>query len=698
MTDRQLVVFLVEDNPADARHVRLLLAEAGQTDKPFGFDVRPVERLAAAEEALEKTKPDVVLLDLSLPDAQGMEAVRRIREIAPAVPIVVMSGLTDEKVAIEAVQEGAQDYLVKGTVERQLLVRAIDYAIERSRSREALRASEAHYRELFESNPLPMWLYDTETLRFLAANDAAIRHYGYSREEFLSMTIKDIRPEEDVPELLESADAGIRPSYVSGPWRHRKKDGTLFSLETASHETEFAGRRARVVAINDVTDRLNAEAEIRRLNESLEERVRQRTEENERLIEELKTAKKAAEEANSAKSSFLANMSHEIRTPMNAVIGLATLALKTSLSPRQQDYVLKIHNAGVSLLSLINDILDFSKVEAGRISLEQVDFVLDKVVEKATSLTSHEAFAKGLELLVRVPANLPQALVGDAHRLGQILLNLIGNSVKFTEAGEIELKITLLEETGEKVKLRFSVRDSGIGMTSELMARLFKPFTQADSSTTRKYGGTGLGLSITRRLVELMGGQIWVESKQGVGTTFTFTSWFGRSPRGAQRQRSIPGVLEGVRVLVADDSPSAREIMEDILASLRFRVETAVSGEEAIDAVQRLDNEDPFKIILLDLKMPGYGRNRNSPYDYPGPGAAPSAHHHHHECLGRRRRGARGRTGFRGCGLSAQAHYLLHPRRFNSQDLLPRPPRPGEGGPLGKRKGPGAPGRAGVAG
>ena len=605
MNNRLLHVLLVEDNVADARLVRLLLSDASQEEGTRGFDVRPVDRLAAARSALTEVKPDIVLLDLSLPDASGMEALHGIQEAALGTPIVIMSGLADKKVALQAVKEGAEDYLVKGTVEGPLLVRAIDYAIERSRHREAMRARETHYRQLFESNPLPMWLYDTKTLAFLAVNDAAVVHYGYTREQFLAMTIKDIRPSEDVAQLLANVNAVKADSELSGPWRHRKRDGTEIFVEIASHSIDFSGLSARLVLANDVTDRQRIEAEVRRLNEDLEKRVKQRTMENERLIAELKAARDAAEEANRAKSSFLANMSHEIRTPMNAVIGLATLALKTDLNARQKDYVLKIHNAGISLLGLINDILDFSKIEAGRLSLEKVDFSLDGVMERVTSLTNQGASAKGLELLVRVPLDVPQALAGDPHRLGQVLLNLVGNSVKFTEKGEIELEVALLEETGEKVKLRFSVKDSGIGMTDEQTARLFQPFSQADGSTTRKYGGTGLGLSITRRLVELMGGQISVESAPGIGSTFTFTSWFGQGTEDARKRHAIPGNLHGARVLVADDSPSAREIMQEILTSLRFRVEVAASGEEAIAAVSRADEDEPFRIALLDWKMPG---------------------------------------------------------------------------------------------
>ncbi len=257
---------------------------------------------------------------------------------------------------------------------------------------------------------------------------------------------------------------------------------------------------------------LEAHAELETLNQKLQ-----------RLVEQLKDATKRAEEASQAKSSFLANMSHEIRTPMNAVIGFANLALKTDLSAQQRDYVAKIHNAGISLLSLINDILDFSKVEAGKITLESVDFNLESVVGEVTAVNGPPAFSRGLEMMVNIPPEVPLDLRGDPHRLGQVLTNLIGNSVKFTQAGEVELRVSFLERTGDRVKLEFSVRDTGIGMSEEETARLFRPFTQADSSTTRKFGGTGLGLSITHRLVELMGGQLSVKSAPRQGSTFSFT-------------------------------------------------------------------------------------------------------------------------------------------------------------------------------
>ncbi len=206
---------------------------------------------------------------------------------------------------------------------------------------------------------------------------------------------------------------------------------------------------------------------------------------------------------------------------------------------------------------------------------------------------------------MNVPAEIPSHLVGDAHRLGQILTNLVGNSIKFTEHGEVELRVALLELTGEKAKLRFSVRDTGIGMTDEQSSRLFQPFSQADSSTTRKFGGTGLGLSITRRLVELMGGQIWVQSTPGIGSTFGFTAWFGVGNKKQDRRPLVPRRLDGMRLLVVDDNPGARELMHTVLTSLRFHVVAATSGGEAVEKVRSADDHDPFGLVLMDWRMPG---------------------------------------------------------------------------------------------
>ena len=317
----------------------------------------------------------------------------------------------------------------------------------------------------------------------------------------------------------------------------------------------------------------------------------------------LSEAKLAAEDATKAKAEFLANMSHEIRTPMNAVIGLAHLCLKTNLTSKQRDYVGKIHNAGTSLLSIINDILDFSKIEAGRLDIENVAVEVDAVMNNVSTMVAQKIHDKGLELLFNISSDIPPTLLGDPLRLGQVLINLLGNAVKFTEAGEIRLIGEVLERTGNKVKLQFSVKDTGIGMTKEQANRLFQAFSQADTSTSRKYGGTGLGLAISKRLVELMGGSIWVVSEPGGGSTFSFTGWFGLSETTARKV--LPTRLVSLKALVVDDNASAREVLEDQLATIGAEIEQVASGAEAIDAVKRADAGRPFDVILLDWRMPG---------------------------------------------------------------------------------------------
>jgi two-component system sensor histidine kinase/response regulator len=484
--------------------------------------------------------------------------------------------------ALRDAQDSIIGYLLIGTDNTA----RIQVEEERMKLDQRLRDQQFYTRSLIESNIDALMTTDPQGI-VTDVNKQMEALTGCTRDELIGAPFKNYFTDP------ERAEAGIKQVLSEGnvvdyELTARTRDGmeTVVSYNASTFYDRDRKLQGVFAAARDVTER-------KRLGLVLQEKN-----------VELESARVVAENANLSKSDFLSNMSHEIRTPMNAIIGMSHLALKTELTTRQRDYVKKIQGSSQHLLHIINDILDFSKIEAGKLTVEQTDIDLEKVLESVASMISEKNTAKGLELIFDVGKDVPNDLIGDPLRLSQILINYANNAVKFTEHGEIDIIIRIREQTDTDVLLYFAVRDTGIGLTEEQRARLFQPFQQADTSITRKYGGSGLGLAISMKLAELMHGNVGVDSEFGKGCTFWFTARLGK--RASSKRRSVlkPNMV-GRRMLIVDDNENARIVLGDMLKSLGFHIDEASSGTQGIASVKQAEDEGkPYDVVFIDWLMP----------------------------------------------------------------------------------------------
>lgn len=585
----------------DEESLRGVLTQVLEED---GFEV---SEAASAEEALDifsRTHPPIVFTDIRMGGMSGLQLLHEIKLARPETQVIIITSNASLDSAVTAIRSGAYDFLVKPFEDLSLISAVAERASEKYY---LMKENQALVKKLKEKNQ-ELEISNRASLRklqaafeqssssiIIAATDGSIEYVnphfcrttGYSNDEITGKSIRFLGKEVGADEKgLGPWETVLNGGHWSGEILRRKKNGeTFWENSNIAPVVNEDGVIANVIAINeDITERKLAEIELR-------------------------AAKEAAEAANRAKSQFLANMSHEIRTPMNGVLGMLSLLLDSGMDESQMRLARMAHNSAENLLEVINNILDFSKIEAGRLELQLSEFSLRNLVKEITELFTVHALNKGIELKYEFHGTVPDSLVGDSNRLRQILINLIGNAIKFTESGEVSVCISNSEVTIKDAVLRFDVKDTGPGIPEDTLHYIFDPFRQADDSMARRHEGTGLGLTISKQLVEMMQGEIGVESEAGKGSLFWFTVRLSKGKILPNREIVVESdetrfgngpIAIPLRVLLAEDNPVNQEVGRMILENLGCNVDVVADGAQAVEAVL----DEKYDLVFMDCQMP----------------------------------------------------------------------------------------------